>query len=226
MKRINKYLAEKKIASRREADTLIKSGKVFINGKVAALGTQVSEKDTIEVKGHKKDYHYYAFYKPVGIVTTNPSRGEKEIVKAVKFPVKVFPVGRLDKDSEGLIILTNDGRITDKLLNPKFLHEKEYEVAVDKPLTEVFLQKMRRGVNIGDYFTKPAKVKQLGSKKFSIILTEGKNRQIRRMCEALSYQVLKLKRVRIMNIHLANLKPSEFHELSTKERQLLLAKSL
>ena len=218
MMRVNKYLAEKNIASRREADALVAAGKVFINGKKAELGAQVSETDMVEVRNNTKEYAYFAYNKPKGIVTSTPQRGEIDIVHHTKFPTKVFPVGRLDKDPHGLIILTNDGRVTKKLLDPEAEHEKEYKVEVDEPITAEFLKDMSGGVKIETnkkvkHDTKPAKLKKLGAKKFSIILTEGKNRQIRRMCEVLGYEVVDLKRIRIGKVLLGSLKIGEYKKI-------------
>ena len=217
--RINKYLAMKNICSRREADSLIVSGNIKINGKRAVLGDKVFETDRVELKKNSsKKLVYYIFNKPIGIVTHSPQKGEKSILNLVKFPEKVFPVGRLDKDSWGLIILTNDGRITDKLLNPEKNHEKEYAVRVNKIMSESFLNKMAHGVRLGDgYKTKICKVEKINETMFSIILTEGKKRQIRRMCAALGYAVFDLKRIRIMNIKIKRLKPGEFKEIGGKE---------
>jgi 23S rRNA pseudouridine2604 synthase len=219
MTRLNKYLAEKNIASRREADALIAAGKVFVNGTKAVMGMQVGETDTVEVRNNTKEYAYFAYNKPVGIVTSTPQRGETDIVHHTKFPTKVFPIGRLDKDSHGLIIMTNDGRITKQMLDPKYEHEKEYEVEVDEPITAEFLKQMSGGVEIETnkkvkHDTKPAKLKKLGAKKFSIILTEGKNRQIRRMCEVLGYEVVDLKRIRIGKVLLGNLKHGEYKKIA------------
>ncbi len=219
--RINKYLAEKGYSTRTGADELISAGKVKINGKKAVLGMKVMEKDIVIVDGtSKKAYVYYAYNKPAGIITNAPQKGEVDIIHYTRFPHKVFPIGRLDKDSDGLIIMTNDGRITDRLLNPEKVHEKEYTVTVDKPITPEFETKMKKGVKIisqGEkYTTKPAKVKILSTKKFSIVLTEGKKRQIRRMCEALGQQVQTLTRVRIMNILLGSLKPGAYLEITDR----------
>jgi 23S rRNA pseudouridine2604 synthase len=217
--RINKYLAQKNIASRREADELIRRGNVTINRKKAALGDKVLEGDKVKVNNsNPKKLIYLAFNKPAGIVTHSPQTGEKSIVDLLKFPEKVFPVGRLDKDSWGLIILTNDGRITGKILSPERSHEKEYRVAVDKPLTESFLRKMARGVKLDDgYRTKEARIKKINDRLFSIILTEGKKRQIRRMCAALGFAVSDLKRERVINITLKRLKTGEFREIKGLE---------
>jgi len=221
--RVNKYLADKKIATRREADALIASGKIFVNGARAVLGQKILSSDKVEVrqkKNEQKKYRYFLYNKPRGIVTTNPEQGEKDILRTSKFPTKVFPIGRLDKDSSGLIIMTNDGRITDALLSPKYEHEKEYIVSVDKTLRKDFKEKMERGVKVPEtaqgrdgYFTKPCRVSVHGEKSFNIILTEGKNRQIRRMCEALGYKVTELKRIRIGKFMLDHLKPGEWREI-------------
>ena len=203
--RINKYLAEKKISTRRGADELIKQKKVFINGKLAVLGSQVSEGDKVEVKGAKeKKYSYFAYNKPIGIETDSPREG-------------LFPLGRLDKASHGLLILTNDGRITDALLNPKYFHEKEYIVRTSNKLRSSFKKKIESGVNIEGYMTKPCKVKIMSEFVFKIILTEGKKHQIRRMCSALFQEVADLKRERIMNIKLGNLKPNTMREIKGEE---------
>lgn len=199
--RINKYLADKKISTRRGADELVKDKKVFINGKLAVLGSQVNEKDIVEVKGAKiKEYKYFAYNKPIGIETNSPRED-------------LFPLGRLDKNSHGLLILTNDGRITDQLLNPKYFHEKEYLVKTLNKLRSNFKQKMEAGVNIEGYNTKKCKVQIVNNFIFRIILTEGKKHQIRRMCSALFQEVADLKRERIMNIKLGNLKPNALREI-------------
>lgn len=203
--RINKYLGLKKISTRRGADELIKNKKVFINGKLAVLGDQVSEKDQVEVRESTPiKYLYYAYHKPLGIETSSPQAG-------------LFPLGRLDKNSHGLLILTNDGRITDSLLNPKYAHEKEYLVKTKEKLRSNFKQKMEAGVNIEGYLTKKCKVKIINENTFRIILTEGKKHQIRRMCANLFQEVADLKRERIMNIKLDNLKPKALREIKGKE---------
>lgn len=230
MTRINKYLAEQQYASRREADLLIDSGKVFINGRIAKLGDVVKEGDEVKVIGMEKSQKaYYAYYKPRGIVTVNAQyKDEKEIKDVTKFPEKVYPLGRLDKESEGLIILTNDGRLTDALLNPKRKHEKEYSVDVNEKLTNSHIQKLQHGIKIGHvgtnkkYITKPALVRKNGAQSFDIVLTEGKNRQIRRMCGALGLSVERLKRFRILHISLDNLKPGQFRKIEGKELDVLL----
>ena len=207
--RINKYLSEVGYCSRRVADRLIEEGKVTINGKIPEKGTQVREDDQVEVEGHriakltKNKKIYLAFNKPVGIVCTTDRRVEPDnIIDYIKYPTRIFPIGRLDKLSEGLIFLTNDGDIVNKILRAKNNHEKEYIVSVNRPINNEFIQSMSNGVAILDTITRNCYVKQLGLKKFKIILTQGINRQIRRMCESLGYKVQKLKRVRIMNIKL------------------------
>jgi 23S rRNA pseudouridine2604 synthase len=219
--RINKKLAKMRIASRREADKLISAGLVMINGKRADLGSTVMPGDNVQVlerSRHAARRIYFAYNKPIGVVTTNATRGDTDILRATRFPVPVFPIGRLDKDSHGLIIMTNDGRVTGRLLEPEQYHEKEYEVTVNKAITKGFLAALQKGVTLDDnYTTRGTKVKQLGAQRFSIILTEGKNRQIRRMCESEGYVVRDLVRTRVMNIHLARLKHGQFRELRGKE---------
>lgn len=225
--RINKYLAEQKIASRREADTLISAKKILINGKVATLGQQVAENDHVELVGETKKLSYLAYYKGRGIITHSPAAGETDIITRLKKDYSisnVTPVGRLDKDSEGLIILTNDGRITGPLLDPAAGHQKEYEVTVDKPISGMFTKMMAGGVDIEGYLTKPATIVTLprNDKRFMITLTEGKKHQIRRMCAALGYQIQDLKRVRIMNVELGTLKPNQYRKINGPELQTLL----
>lgn len=227
--RLNKYLAEKNYASRRGADELIESGKVFINGKKAALGDKVGPEDTVEVKGKQaKEFEYYAYYKPRGVVTIGAQDGEKEIKDVTDFPEDIFPLGRLDKDSEGLIIMTNDGRITEALLSPDEKHEKEYSVTTDKPVSHILLVRLSQGVQIGkaglkrNYKTKKTEVRRTSRDSFDIILREGKNRQIRRMCGAVGFQVNKLKRFRIMDISLGKLKPNTYRKLKGKELENFL----
>lgn len=225
--RINKYLAFNKFASRREADELISAGKVTINGQKAVLGDKVNETDKIEVTNNDKKHQYLAYYKGRGIITHSPSENEIDIATRLKKDyslVNVSPIGRLDKDSEGLIILTNDGRVTGPLLNPDSNHEKEYEVTVDKNVSGMFTKIMALGVDIEGYRTKPAKVKTnpKNEKKFNLTITEGKKHQIRRMCAALGYQVVSLKRVRIMNVELGNLKPNQFRKISGSELKELM----
>lgn len=221
--RINKYLALKKYTTRRGADDLIKEGKVFINGKKALLGDKVAENDNVEVRfrGKTKPLFYYAYNKPKGIITHSPQEGEKEIRDVLKIK-GVFPVGRLDKDSHGLIILTNDGRITDRLLSPKYDHEKEYVVRTKAPLRQSFKKYMEAGVVIENEKTRPCKVKILNEKVFSITLTEGKKHQIRRMCVTLHQEVEDLERVRVMNIRLGKLGRGEHRAIEGKELEEFL----
>jgi 23S rRNA pseudouridine2604 synthase len=220
--RINKYLADQKISTRRGADELIKAKKVFINGKLAVLGSQVSETDTVEVRGaEKKEYKYYAYHKPIGVETDSPKNNSPQGLFR-----GMFPLGRLDKASHGLLIVTNDGRITDTLLNPKFSHEKEYLVKTKEKLRSNFKTKMEAGVDIEGYKTKPCKVQVLNDNTFRVILTEGKKHQIRRMCSALFQEVADLKRERIMNIKLGNLKPNVLREIKGVELTTFLDRVL
>ena len=216
--RINRYLALHNYSTRRGADELITKRKVFINGKVAVLGDMVQEGDAVEVdEGRKKqEYIYYAYHKPRGIISHSPQGEEKSISQMLR-RADIFPVGRLDKDSYGLLILTNDGRITDKLLNPKYPHEKEYVVKVRNKLRSNFKEKMEGGVDIEGYKTQPAKVKILNEYTFKIILTEGKKHQIRRMVSALHNDVVDLKRIRIMNIHLGTQASNQIRKLEDDE---------
>jgi len=228
--RINKYLATKKIATRRDADKLVEAKKVFINSKPAVLGSKVNETDKVEVRGHNpKAYVYFAYNKPIGTITHSPSDEEKDIkenIKNTKIPKDVFPLGRLDKDSHGLIILTNDGRITDNLLNPKYVHDKEYIVKTKNKLRSSFRDKMEKGVNIEGYITKPCKVQIINETTFKVTLTEGKKHQIRRMCSALFQEVEDLKRTKIMNVELGKLKPNQFHQIEGKELETFLKQVL
>jgi len=232
--RINKYLSEVGYCSRRVADRLIEEGKVTINGEIPKIGTKIEEGDQVEVNGQilqkstKQKKIYLAFNKPVGIVCTTDTKVESDnIIDFIKYPKRIFPVGRLDKLSEGLIFLTNDGDIVNKILRARNNHEKEYIVYVNRPIDRDFIQKMSNGVEILDTRTKDCFVKQLGQNKFKIILTQGLNRQIRRMCESLGYRVTSLKRVRIMNIKLdvPKGKYREFTKEELLELNLLLEKS-
>ena len=207
--RVNKFLSEIGVCSRREADRLIEQGRIRINGKIPLMGTKISTEDEVIVNGKvvqrpkKKKMVYIAFNKPKGIVCTTDTKREKNnIIDYINYPTRIFPIGRLDKPSEGLIFLTNDGDIVNKILRARNNHEKEYEVTVNKPVTKEFIETMSNGVPILDTVTRKCFVKQTDKKKFKIILTQGLNRQIRRMCEYLDYDVKKLKRVRIMNIKL------------------------
>ncbi len=220
--RINKFLSEVGYCSRRAADKLIEQGRVTINGKVPEMGAKIIEGDAIRVDGkiitETKDRPVYlAFNKPVGIVCTTDTRVEKNnIIDFINYPKRIFPIGRLDKPSEGLIFLTNDGDIVNKILRARNHHEKEYLVTVDKPITGKFLEKMRNGVPILDTITRKCEVVEIGKYQFKIILTQGLNRQIRRMCEYLGYEVKKLKRVRIMNINL-DVPVGKWRDLTTHE---------
>ena len=221
--RINKYLSEVGYCSRRVADRLIKEGKVTINGKIIEIGTKTEEGDQVEVEGQrikklkKPKNIYLAFNKPVGIVCTTDRKVEpNNVIDFIKYPTRIFPIGRLDKNSEGLIFLTNDGDIVNKILRSRNNHEKEYIVSVNRQINKKFIQAMSGGVEILGTTTKNCFVKQLGPKKFQIILTQGLNRQIRRMCETLGYRVESLKRVRIMNIKL-DIPIGKYREFTDKE---------
>jgi 23S rRNA pseudouridine2604 synthase len=216
--RINRYLALNNYATRVGADELIKKGLVTINGRKAVLGDKVEEGDKVIVatKATKKSYVYYAYNKAVG-VSTNPDTGSKDILSTTRFPERVFPIGRLDKDSHGLIIMTNDGRVTDRLLSPKYVHEKEYIVKIETPFTEKFIESMGNGVKFDGFISRKCKVIKVKKDTFSIILTEGKKRQIRRMTEALYHEVIDLKRIRVMNIELGKILPGEYREIKGAE---------
>jgi 23S rRNA pseudouridine2604 synthase len=218
--RINKYLAHKDICSRREADKIIQEGKVLVNGVMATLGLDVQDGDKVEIIDYNKTYVYYSYHKPVGIVTHSPQIGEKSIQYSTQFAKDVFPVGRLDKDSRGLIILTNDGRITKKILSPEFSFEKEYIVTLNRAITQKDIEKLRDGVKIDTgYHTKPCRVRRLDENIIKITLTEGKNRQIRRMLKSLKYNVMDLLRIRIGNIELNDIPEGGYRKLS--EHKLL-----
>ncbi|MDP3963072.1 MAG: pseudouridine synthase [bacterium] len=220
--RINKYLAHCKFASRRQADHLIEKGYVTINTHRAVVGDKVNEGDMVEVdtevmKKKRQNDIYIAYHKPIGVVSHSPEKGQRGIEEIFNFNTRLFPMGRLDQNSHGLIILTNDGRITKKLLEPKYEHEKEYEIMVDKALNLRDIKRMADGVALDDFTTKPAKVEKLSEKKFRIILTEGKKHQIRRMCEALGYKVIDLCRMRIMHIQLGSLIPGRWRRIEGAE---------
>ncbi|EKD46645.1 MAG: hypothetical protein ACD_67C00133G0002 [uncultured bacterium] len=224
--RINRYLALNNICSRREGDALIEKGVVLINGKKAKIGDKVNENDVVSVNskvaGAMKKYVYFAFNKPRGIVTNSPKDGQKSIKDITYSADDVFPVGRLDKNSRGLLILTNDGRINDKLLNPEHDHEKEYVVTVNKPITNIFLKVMRQGVQLEDFKTRPAIVEKKDETTFHITLTEGKKHQIRRMCTALGWEVVDLKRIRVMSIKLGTLGSGQQRKIVDKELEELM----
>jgi 23S rRNA pseudouridine2604 synthase len=206
--RINKYLSETGYCSRREADKLIEQGRVTINGKVPEMGTKITTDDEVRVDGKLitepgEEFVYLAFNKPKGIVCTTDTRVEKDnIIDYINYPKRIFPIGRLDKPSEGLIFLTNDGDIVNKILRARNNHEKEYLVKVNKPITPEFIQRMSSGIPILDTITCECKVEKISKYEFKIVLTQGLNRQIRRMCEYLEYKVVELKRIRIMNVNL------------------------
>lgn len=224
--RINKYLSEVGFCSRRAADILLEQNRITINGKIPELGTKVFPRDEVRVDGKlvgkpKQNHVYIAFNKPVGIVSTTDTKGEKDnIIDYIGHKERIFPIGRLDKESEGLILLTSEGDIVNKILRSKNNHEKEYVVTVDRPITEGFIQRMSSGIPILGTITNPCKVERLNRFKFKIILTQGLNRQIRRMCEYLGYNVKQLKRIRIMNIHL-DLPVGKWRDLTEKELAVL-----
>lgn len=219
--RLNKFISETGICSRRDADRFIEQGLVMVNGKPAEMGMKVTAADRITVNGKplraKPRAVYLAYNKPLGITCTTDQTVEGNIVDAINYRMRIFPIGRLDKFSEGLIFLTNDGDIVNKILRVGNAHEKEYVVNVDKPITREFIRAMGSGVPILDTVTRPCKVRQVSNSSFNIILTQGLNRQIRRMTEHLGYYVTRLMRVRIMNVPLGNLKPGEWRELNQQE---------
>jgi len=219
--RLNKYISETGVCSRREADKWIEAGRVTCNGLAAVLGTQVADGDEVRIDGDligvKKKQIYIALNKPVGIICTTEPHIADNIVDHVGFPERIFPVGRLDRDSEGLILLTNDGDIVNEILRSENNHEKEYVVTVDRPITDLSLRMLASGVKIMGEVTKPSKVSRVNAQTFRIILTQGLNRQIRRMCSALGYKAQRLQRVRIMNVHLGTLKPGHWRHLTPAE---------
>ena len=224
--RLNKFIAETGVCSRREADKWIEAGRVACNGATATLGTQVNEGDEVRIDGKligaKKKQIYIALNKPIGITCTTEPDIKDNIIEFVGHRERIFPIGRLDKDSEGLILLTNDGDIVNEILRSENNHEKEYMVTVDRAITDLALKMLAGGVKIMGQTTKPSKVSRLGQNAFRIILTQGLNRQIRRMCSALGYKVQRLKRVRIMNVKLGNLESGKWRYLSESELAGLL----
>ena len=220
--RINKYLSETGIVSRRGADKWIAEGKVTINGEPATVGSQVEDGDIVCVDGkevkREQELVYIALNKPVGITSTTERHIKGNVVDFVNHPLRIFHIGRLDKDSEGLLLLTNDGDIVNEILRAENHHEKEYIVQVDHSITDEFIKKMGAGVNILDTTTLPCHVEKISDRVFKIILEQGLNRQIRRMCSALGYSVKRLQRIRIMNIKLGNLKVGQWRDLTDKER--------
>lgn len=223
--RLNKFISEKGICSRREADKLIEEGKVTINGKRAEMGTKVSCHDEVRLNGklltQNESLVYIALNKPVGITCTTEKKVLGNIVDLINYPKRIFPIGRLDKDSEGLIFLTNDGDIVNKILRAGNNHEKEYIVTVNKAITDEFINRMSSGVKILGTITKPCTVIKEGTYVFRIILTQGLNRQIRRMCDALGYHVVKLKRIRIMNVKLDDLPIGKWRYLAPSELKVI-----
>jgi 23S rRNA pseudouridine2604 synthase len=219
--RLNKYISETGVCSRREADKWIEAGRVSWNGRPATLGTQVADGDEVRIDGNlvgaKKKQVYIALNKPVGIICTTEAHVDDNIIDHVGFSERIFPVGRLDRDSEGLILLTNNGDIVNEILRSENNHEKEYVVTVDRPITDLSLRMLAAGVKIMGELTKPSKVARINAQSFRIILTQGLNRQIRRMCSALGYKAQRLQRVRIMNIHLGNLQPGQWRHLTSAE---------
>jgi len=224
--RLNKFLSDAGVCSRREADALIERGRVLVDGQVAEVGMRVFSEQKIVVNGEtvvrEEEFVLLAVNKPVGVVCTTRSRfKEDNIVDLVHYPKRVYPIGRLDKNSEGLILMTNKGEIVNQILKGSNYHEKEYLVSVDKPVTKGFLNQMRNGVPVLDTVTRKCMAEQIGERQFRIVLTQGLNRQIRRMCEYCGYRVRKLKRVRIMNILLGDLKVGEYREVTGKELEIL-----
>jgi len=223
--RINKFISETGYCSRREADKLVENGKVTINGVRAELGSQAEQGDDVRVNGKRIGAHkrhvYIALHKPVGITSTTERHIKGNIVDFVGHSERIFPIGRLDKDSEGLILLTNDGDVVNPILRSEGKHEKEYIVTVDKPITEAFVKGMSQGVRILGSMTLPCKVTRVAERTFRIILTEGRNRQIRRMCEAFGFHVRRLKRIRVMNIRLDELPVGKWRDLTEGERREL-----
>jgi len=224
--RLNKYISETGVCSRREADKWIEAGRVTCNGQRAALGTQVGVGDEVRIDGEpigvKKKPIYIALNKPPGVTCTTEAHIKDNIIELVGYPERIFPIGRLDKDSQGLILLTNDGDIVNEILRSENNHEKEYVVTVDRPITDLALRMMAGGVKIMGEVTKPCTVTRIGSLEFRMILTQGLNRQIRRMCSALGYRAQRLERVRIMNVHLENLGAGQWRHLTQPELAGLL----
>ena len=225
-KRLNKYLADSGYCSRREADRLIGEGRVRVDGRVGALGDKVLPGTRVTVDGRaltgESEKIYLVLNKPRGIVCTADPREPMNVVDYLGHPARVFPVGRLDKDSEGLLLMTSDGEIVNRMLRAAGGHEKEYEVEIDRPVTREFVEKMMAGVPILDTVTLPCKVRRTGERSFNIILVQGLNRQIRRMCEALGANVVHLRRVRIMNLRLGGLKPGQWRDLTPAELSALM----
>lgn len=219
--RINKFLSEAGICSRRGADRMVEDGRVTINGTVAQLGDRIQPGQKVCVDGNpvsrEDERILLAYHKPKGIVCTSAKKEKNNIIDYLNYPKRIYPIGRLDKDSEGLLLLTNDGELANEIMKARNYHEKEYEVTVSRPVTETFLRGMAGGVPILDTMTRKCQVEQTGKRSFRIVLTQGLNRQIRRMCEYFGYRVTKLVRVRIMNIYLGDLSVGKYRELTEKE---------
>ena len=221
--RINKYLSDIGICSRREADRLVSEGRITINGSVAQMGDRVGGDDTVQVDGkvvsgrESDEKVIIAYNKPRGIVCTSEKREKHNIINAINYPVRIYPIGRLDKDSNGLILLTNDGSVVNRLMRARYHHEKEYEVTVDKAVDDEFIKSMSNGVPILDTVTRPCKVRKTGDKSFNIILTQGLNRQIRRMCAEFGYRVEDLLRIRVVNLQLGDLKEGDIRQADESE---------
>lgn len=225
--RLNKYLADRGVCSRRAADALIEKGEVEVNGKRAELGMLVGDGDEVRVRGcrvggEKPAPVYLAFHKPVGIITSVDPKARDSVISFLRFPERVFPIGRLDVASSGLLLLTNDGRLSERITHPRYDHEKEYLVTVDRAVTDGDLRRLSDGMPILGSMTKPAVVHRIDKRRFAITLTEGRNRQIRRMCEEIGYEVKKLVRVRVMNVELGDLPVGAARPLTKKEIATLL----
>lgn len=225
-KRLNKFIADSGYCSRREADRLIGEGRVRVDGRVGVLGDRIQPGSVVLVDGQSLsgdgEKVYIALNKPVGIVCTADPREPMNVVDYLDYPIRIFPVGRLDKDSEGLLLMTSDGEIVNRLLRAAGGHEKEYEVTVDRPVTREFIEGMMKGVPILDTVTLPCRVRRTGDRSFNIIIVQGLNRQIRRMCEYFGYNVTSLRRIRIMNIRLGSMKPGQWRELTESEFTTLM----
>lgn len=226
--RINKFLSEAGVCSRREADRKIENGEICINDRVAVTGDRVGADDVVYVNGRpvkkEEEMVLLAFNKPVGIVCTAEKREKNNVIDFMKYPKRIYPIGRLDKDSEGLLLMTNNGDIVNKIMRSRNMHEKEYIVTVNKPVSDSFVRGLAGGVPLVELntTTRKCKVEKIGNRKIRIVLTQGLNRQIRRMCEYFGYRVEKLERVRIMNIKLGDLKPGEYREVTKEEYKKLL----
>ena len=227
-KRLNKFVADSGYCSRREADRLVAEGRVQVDGRPGALGDRVLPGMRVTVDGQslsgRGEKVYIALNKPAGIVCTTDPREPMNVVDYLDYPIRIFPVGRLDKDSEGLLLMTSDGEIINRILRAAGGHEKEYEVEIDRPVTKEFVEKMSAGVPILDTVTLPCRVRRTGEKSFNIILVQGLNRQIRRMCEALGCNVVRLRRIRIMNVRLGAMRPGQWRELSEEELSGLMGR--